>query len=125
MVEKWAKIVPGGGRVMVKRLNYENSKPLYWYEINRRDVVEEFLLAIRPHLSIKKMADCDRALEVIATGRLRPKQPPTRRRPHKSVTVKEIAAMRRDRAAGMSNKDVAEKYRISVTHASRLTKDCA
>jgi hypothetical protein len=125
MAEKWAGIFPGGGKIMVMRASYENSKLLYWYEINRRDVAEEFLYAIRPYLSIKKKADCDRALEVIAAGRLRPKRLPTRRRPRNSATVEEIAAMRRDRAAGMSNHDVAEKYRISVARASRLTKDYA
>lgn len=123
IIERFACIVPGGGSINLKRGG--SSKPLYHYEINRREVVEEFLRTIRPFLSKKKTTECDLALSTIDKAKSRSPKEPSYKRPPKSITSDEIAMMRKARSQGTLVRELAEQYRISITHASRLTKDVA
>ncbi len=122
IIERFARIFPGGGSIMVKRPKEERFKTMYAYEISRSDIVKEFLLTIRPYLSIKKTSECDFCLSVIEEAGALPRKAPTYRRKHKSLTENEITMMRAERVAGALLKDLADKYLISISHVSRLTK---
>jgi hypothetical protein len=120
VIQRFAHAFPGGG---FSRENGTN-KIIHRYMIQNRDGIETFLLQIQPYLSVKKSAECARALELIAASRTRAPRAPVRRR-MAILTPAEITQMRRDRAAGMPVADIAQKYLIGKSHVSRLTKDCA
>jgi hypothetical protein len=120
VIQRFAQVFPGGGFYREDGTN----KIIHRYMIQNRDGIEAFLLQIQPHLSVKKSAECSRALELIAASRTRAPRAPIRRR-MTMLTPAEIVQIRRDRAAGMPVADIAEKYLIGKSHVSRLTKDCA
>lgn len=117
VIQRFARAFPGGGFYEEDGTN----KRIYRYMIQNRDGIETFLRQIQPYLSVKKSAECARALTLIAESRVRAPKAPTRRRMD-VVSQAEIAQMRIDRAAGMSVAALADKYLIGKSHVSRLTK---
>jgi hypothetical protein len=117
VIQRFARVFAGGGFSQEAGTN----KRIHRYMIQNRDGIEAFLLQIQPYLSVKKTAECARALSLIAQSRARAPKRPIRRRLD-PVSQVEIAQMRCDRRAGMPVAAIADKYLIGKSHVSRLTK---